>query len=336
MISLFLVWISSKMVNKLFKISATSSFHLLMSLCNFNYLTRDLLSISFPFLFVLIACWHCHVHIFIKKHPHTRDWHSANCHIHQITSRLLKKHFALFGLIDHFTLHHKLNYCYGFIQYKSVHSAASALRSQNHYVCGYKLKVSVADSWHQPVTITTEDGVEIDGAHTSSHMANDGAAGTSATATASGSGAESAAKSASDRLNMLDLNDDCLLHIFGMLNCIDLSAVDQTCTRFQRVAGDVFRKKHTAINLTVTNLPGWSNIGASQLTLLQIRSLFMAFGSKIEKLQVTAVSFKQENRYRVLDLIIRSCTALRTLILTGFYIKVCNFYACKCSISIRC
>lgn len=198
------------------------------------------------------------------------------------------------------------------------------MRSQNHYVCGYKLKVSVADSWHQPQTITTEDGVQIDGAQTSSSMTDDGT--TTALASASSVTAASSSSSASaansDQLVMLDLNDDCLLHIFGMLNCIDLSAVDQTCMRFQRVAGDVFRKKHTAINLTAINLPGWSNIGASQLTLLQIRSLFMAFGSKIEKLQVTAVSFKQENRYRVLDLIIRSCTALKTLILTGFYIKV--------------
>lgn len=242
---------------------------------------------------------------------------------HQITNQLLKKHFALFGPVDHFTLHNKLSYCYGFIQYKSVYSAASALRSQNHYVCGYKLKVSVADSWHQPVTLTTEDGVQIDGAQTSSSMTDASTTKTTTRAAAASSSSwATATADNSDQLNMLDLNDDCLLHIFGMLNCIDLSAVDQTCTRFQKVAGDVFRKKHTAINLTVTSLPSWSNIGASQLTLLQIRRLFMAFGSKIEKLQVTAVSFKQENRYRVLDLIIRSCTALRTLMLTGFYIKV--------------
>lgn len=227
---------------------------------------------------------------------------------------MLKKHFALFGQIDHLTLHHKLSYCYGFIQYKSVYSAASALRSQNHYVCGLFVKLRVADSWHQPVTITTEDGVQ-DSSHTASVDGSAIAAATAAATTAS-------AANDSDQLNMLDLNDDCLFHIFGMLNCIDLSAVDQTCMRFQRVAGDVFRKKHTAINLTVPNLPGWSNIGASQLTLQQIRNLFIAYGSKIEKLQVTAVSFKQENRYRVLDLIIRSCIALKTLILTGFYIKV--------------
>lgn len=175
-------------------------------------------------------------------------------------------------------MHHKLSYCYGFIQYKSVYSAASALRSQNHYVCGYKLKVSVADSWHQPVTITTEDGIQIDGAHgggssSSSNMAayNTAATTTAAAAATANTTASSSAGANSDQLNMLDLNDDCLFHIFGMLNCIDLSAVDQTCMRFQRVAGDVFRKKHTAINLTVTTLPGWSNIGASQLTLLQIR-----------------------------------------------------------------
>lgn len=231
---------------------------------------------------------------------------------------MLKKHFELFGPIDHLTLHHKLSYCYGFIQYKSVYSAASALRSQNHYVCGFKLKVSVADTWHQPVTITTDDG-----AHGSSHMGNDGS---SAAAAGSSAAADADEAMETDRVNMLDLNDDCLYHIFGMLNCIDLSAIDQTCVRFQRVAGDVFRKSHAAINLTVAALPGWSNIGASQLTLLQIRSLLMSYGSQIQKLQVTAVSFKQENRYRVLDLIIRSCTTLKTLIITGFFIKVYIFF----------
>lgn len=207
---------------------------------------------------------------------------------HQITKILLRKHFAEFGPIDHFTLHLKLSYCYGFIQYKSVYSAATALRNQHHYVAGFKIKVSVADSWHQPLT-TEKNGLRRNSAHGSNEASEN-----------------------SEQLNIHDLNDDCLLHVFGYMNCIDLSSIDQTCVRFQRLAGEVFRKNHLSIDLE----------RVSSLTLLQIRSLFVSYGSQIQKLQVAAVSFKQENRYRVLDLIIRSCTTLKTLCLTGFYIKV--------------
>lgn len=158
----------------------------------------------------------------------------------------------------------------------------------------------MADSWHQPIT-TTEDiatqNDEIVDESENNQVEN-------------------------ELLQVLDLNDDCLFDIFNLLNCIDLSSVDQTCMRFQRVAGDVFRKKHTAINLTMTDLPGYSNVGVSQLTLLQIRNLIIGYGAQIQKLQVAALSFKQENRYRVLDLILRGCSSLKSLCLTGFFIKV--------------
>lgn len=163
--------------------------------------------------------------------------------------------------------------------------------------------MSVADSWHQPRTKTEDVGVQHDSTAVES-VSNESIN--------------------SELVHMLDLNDDCLLDIFSLLNCIDLSALSWTCQRFQRVAGDVFRRRHTAINLTMTDLPGYSNVGMSQLTLLQIRNLFLAYGPQIQRLQVAALSFKQENRYRVLDLIIRSCTSLKSLCLTGFYIKVCE------------
>lgn len=215
---------------------------------------------------------------------------------------MLRKHFALFGRIEHFILHLKLSYCYGFIQYKSVHSAAAALRNQQHYVGGFKIKVSVADSWHQPLT-TTNNGIQMEPAINGNLQPDEH----------------------SKQFHIFGLNDDCLFHIFDMLNCMDLSAVDQTCLRFQWVAADVFRKKHTAINLTMTDLNDWSNVGVSELTLLKVRSLIVSYGAQIQKLQVAAVSFKPENRYRVLDLIIRNCTALKTICLTGFFMKVIAF-----------
>lgn len=209
---------------------------------------------------------------------------------------MFKKHFALYGPMDFFQLHKKPSYCYGFIQYKSVYSAAAALRSTHHFVSGYRIKVTVADSWHQPTS--QEDDI----------AQND-------------SSQDGESQQANRQLHVLDLNDDCLLEIFSYLNCIDLSACNQTSVRFSQIAGEVFRKKHTSINLTDTVLGEYSNVGSSHLTLLQIRNLFVSFGSQIRKLKVASMSFKEENRYRVLDLIMRSCAQLRALCLTGFSIK---------------
>lgn len=157
----------------------------------------------------------------------------------------------------------------------------------------------MADSWHQPNSTTDDVGAQNDDVVKRESSSQD-----------------------NQLLHILDLNDDCLYDIFNRLNCIDLSSIDQTCMRFQRVAADVFTKKHTAINLTMTELPGYSNVGVSQLTLFQVRNLIMGYGSQVQKLQVAALSFKHENRYRVLDQIIRGCSGLKSLCLTGFYIKV--------------
>lgn len=207
----------------------------------------------------------------------------------------MRNHFALFGPIEYFKLNLKTNYRNGFVQYKSVYSAAAALQHQNHYVAGFKIIVSIADSWHQPLTKADDIDSQANAPSDSNNT---------------------------DLLNILDLNDDCLLHIFNLLNCIDLSAVDQTCVRFQRVAGYVFRKKHTAINTTMIDLPEWSNVSTKMLTLQQIRNLSISYGSQIQKLQVAAVSFQKQLRHLALDLIIRNCTSLKALCLTGFDIKV--------------
>lgn len=40
---------------------------------------------------------------------------------------------------------------------------------------------------------------------------------------------------------LMQLNDDCIRHIFNMLNWLDLIDVDQTCLRFQRIAEGTWR-----------------------------------------------------------------------------------------------
>lgn len=208
----------------------------------------------------------------------------------------------MFGPIDSLKMHYKLTYCYGFIQYKSVYSAAAALRCTHHVVCRLRIKVSVADSWHQPGSGQDDNTMQND------------------------SSIESESDVAECRLmQMLDLNDDCLYEILKFLNCIDLSSTDQTCQRMRQISKNVFRKQHTSINLTDTTLADYSNVGTDALTLLQIRNLFVSFGPQIQKLKIGSMSFKAGNRSRVLDLMIRHCTSLKHLCLTGFFFKE-NFY----------
>lgn len=202
----------------------------------------------------------------------------------------------MFGPFDSLTMHYKLSYCYGFIQYKSVYSAAAALRYQHHIVRGMRVRVLVADSWHQPGS-QDDNAAQNDSIETESDVSD------------------------KQGLQFMNLNDDCLYEILSHLSFFDLSSMDQTCVRLQQLSRDVFHKRHTALNLTDTTLCGYSNVGANSLTLLQIRNLLSCFGPQIAKLKIGAISFKTENRSRVLDLVVRHCTTLKHLCLTGFYIK---------------
>lgn len=68
----------------------------------------------------------------------------------QISKNALVKKFQLHGEIEQFTLQHKQTYTSGFILYKSLLSAAKALAHTYCRINGQKVRVSAADSWHQP------------------------------------------------------------------------------------------------------------------------------------------------------------------------------------------
>lgn len=111
--------------------------------------------------------------------------------------------------------------------------------------------------------------------------------------------------------NMLDMNDDCLYEILNHLNCMELCVVDQTCIRLRKIARNLFRVKHSAIDLT-------QQPNASKLSLAYVKHLFVHFGSEIQKLKINANSFHSSERSAILELLFRNCTALRHLCLTGF------------------
>ncbi|KAJ6649532.1 hypothetical protein Bhyg_04768 [Pseudolycoriella hygida] len=45
-------------------------------------------------------------------------------------------------------------------------------------------------------------------------------------------------------LNILHLNDDCLIRIFNFLSLVDLCTTAEVCTHFKKIAGAVFESKH--------------------------------------------------------------------------------------------
>lgn len=216
---------------------------------------------------------------------------------------MLQKHFALYGKIEFIDLHEKPTHRYSYIQYTSVHSAAAVLHHRHHFVRGFRIKVSVAYSHHQPITSIDDISAQIS------------------------SLAKSETKNENDDTHFLELNDDCLYHIFGFFNCIDMSAVHQTCKRFQRVAEYLIRAKREAINLTMTKLPDYNNIAATQLTkftLFQIRNLFVVYGENLRKLRISAFLINETERNQALECIFAKYTSPKSLVLNGFHLVVCR------------
>lgn len=212
---------------------------------------------------------------------------------------MLQKHFGLYGKIEFIDLHEKPTHRYGFIQYTSVQSAAAALHRRYHFVFGFLIKVSVAYSHHQPLTSIDDISAQVS------------------------SLARSETKNEHDDTHILELDDDCLYHIFGFFNCIDMSAVHQTCKRFQCVAEYSIRAKREAINLTMIELPDYNNIAATQLTLLQIRNLFVVYGEKLQKLRISALFINEVERNQALECIFANYSSPKSLYLNGFHLVVC-------------
>lgn len=192
------------------------------------------------------------------------------------------KYLGLFGTIESQVFLKKHCRLLGFVQYSNPLCAATVLQKRKHFFSGFWIKVSAADSWHQP-TYETQNHQLL-----SAHI--------------------------------LDLNDDCLHHVFGFLNSIDLAAVHYTCRRFKCVAGYEFRVNHGSVNLTKATFPGYIQVDAPRLRLLQIRHLVSAHGSSLHRLQVAADYF--QNPYRALGYIFRQCFSLNTLGLLGFDVTV--------------
>lgn len=193
----------------------------------------------------------------------------------------------------------------GLVEYKSVYSAAGVLRQQVHQIGDIEIYVSIADSWLQRLT-PDYDLPDIICPKKPSQKGN------------------KRSRKPEPKLKLLDLNDDCLFEILKYFNVLDLDAVNRTSKRLHRLAQDVFRLNHSAINISWKTLDKYSNINMAGLTYHNLRNLLNSFGPAIRKLNICSISFKEINRNRLLNLI-TGCPSLECLNLTNIRIPA-KFY----------
>lgn len=190
----------------------------------------------------------------------------------------------------------------GLVEYNSVYSAAGVLRYPIHQIDGIEMEVTMADSWLQRLT-PDYDLPAIIRPKKSFRRGR---------------------KKPQPKFKLLDLNDDCLFEILEYFNVVDLDAINRTCKRLHRLAQDVFRLNHTAINISWKKLDEYSNINNIGLTYHNLRNILNSFGPAIRKLNICSVSFKEINRHRLLNLI-TACPLLECLHMTNIRIPA-KFY----------
>lgn len=209
----------------------------------------------------------------------------------------------MFGEIENVRMHRKPGYCMTFVLFKNALDAASALSNRFQRVNGKVLRVLPADSWHQPtVTSDTNDSTENNdeknaaGATRNDQNSND-ISGTT----------------------ISDLNDDCLMEVFNRLSIKSLCNVAEVSKRFKQNAETVFSLEYKCFDpIKLYSL----NDGHFEVTLNEFRNVLKNFGSLINELTVSKMTFKSSQNNRILDLILKYCKGtLKTLELDGFTIK---------------
>ncbi|XP_058462556.1 uncharacterized protein LOC131437304 isoform X3 [Malaya genurostris] len=213
-------------------------------------------------------------------------------------------------------------YTYAFVSYEKCEDAAKCLRGK--YKVRHQCYVAKADSWHQEAyhkkQNEMENGVEEAG---SSSVKDDEWKAHLDTGTMCDSNQELAADSNaatsresifndadSEQINILHLNDDCLMLIFDQLDLLDLIALKKTCCRFQGIACNLFKRyKLLDLDMELTE--------KKYLTMLDVKTLLSEVGSFVHHLCITRDRFIKPC-VRMLNLIHRHCPNLTDLTIHDF------------------
>lgn len=119
----------------------------------------------------------------------------------------------------------------------------------------------------------------------------------------------------SSTTTFLQLNDDCILHIFSLLPLLDLCSVRNICTRLRSLADYYFVRMHKVLNFGCHNIKSESN----WLTQDETKTILQSFGRQIEALVMNADYFSAKPE-DVLQTVSDYCdhTTLRELKLIKF------------------
>lgn len=125
-------------------------------------------------------------------------------------------------------------------------------------------------------------------------------------------------------LNMLDLNDDCLLEIFKNLTDFELADIASTCSRFKTIACDLFSLRHHKSNgLEIDIRLGDHNTDDKPTHRRQTAAILREFGELLSKLKITFGNTDRAAPHNtiILNVIAKYCTKP----LQQLELKYCNY-----------
>lgn len=213
---------------------------------------------------------------------------------------------------------------YGFISYERCEDAAKCL--QKKIILKKRCYVAPADSWHQEAyhkkMKETEQGdkesKDLDAAGSSGTGAAEGTSEPSKTAEADlNSSVKADSVHSTDAepegMNILHLNDDCLLMICDYLELMDLLALKKSCSRMESITAETF-KRYKILDFDIDPMD------KKYLTLLDAKNILTEIGPYVEHLFIARDRFLKPS-VRILNLIPRYCPNLKELDINDFSIK---------------
>lgn len=166
-----------------------------------------------------------------------------------------------------------------------------------------------------------------------------------------------------DQLELMDLNDDCLLKIFGYLNVTKIWMIAETCKRAQALAQYTFRLKRHRLDLSILSnisslkfdwksLEGFDKI--AEISWEDTENFLCIFGNCIQSLSISQDQLVESKSQKILTLIGKHCGknltelelkkihiktewmenaeqlfgSLKTLVLKECFFEVKYFYLC--------
>lgn len=129
-------------------------------------------------------------------------------------------------------------------------------------------------------------------------------------------------------LNLLDVNNDCLITTFTNLSVPELADIAATCNRFKTIARDVFSRRHQSfcLEIDVEDLQSSNELIENSR---QTAGILRNFGDLLKKVKISFVEDDEENRENTLlhTLFTKYCGGgnLETLELANIYDSIDGF-----------